>query len=363
MKSSILRTLSFCGLMALTLSACQLGTTSTDNSTGDVATAIASTSSQLASGSSFSLSGTTSTSTGTGSNATGMGPGGHHKGPGGPHDHGMLDGTSFLAIDDNLLAIIDAETAGDFRGMRMHAIGGATVTNYDASGNVVTMTPPTQNSGPEGCSFSGKQFPKFDSLLAKIAKTVIDYGSGVTQTHGTTSITRSGKMTITRSGSGTSHTETITFDNYKVNGSLIQGTKTRISSMDETTGNGTSSTSVDGGKITFSDGTTASWTSTRKRTSSITLDAYNRPSSGTISTDGSTIVTGSDGSTIYSHNITKTLVENVACGPERHGPVSGVVEAAYKSDKVSVDFGDGSCSNRTVTVTLNGVSTTQTIGF
>ena len=362
MKSSFLKPFALAGLMALAMTACKLGSTP-DNSAGDTASAVASTSSQLASSSSFSLSGT-STSTGSGmSGPGGMGPGGHH-GPGGPHDHGMLDGTSFLAIDDNLLAIIDAETAGDFRGMRMHEMGGATVTNYDASGNVVTMAPPPMNGGgPEGCSFSGKQFPKFDSLLAKIAKTVIDYGSGVTMSHGTTSITRSGKMIITRSGSGTTHTEVITFDSYKVNGSLIQGTKTRISTFDATTGNGISSTSVTDGKITFSDGTSATWTSARKRTSSITLDADNRPSSGTISTDGSTVVTGADGTTIYSHNITKTLIENIACGPERHGPVSGVVEAAYKSDKVSVDFGDGSCSNRTVTVTLNGVATTQTIGF
>jgi hypothetical protein len=319
-------------------------------------TDVAQTSSQLASGASFIISGSSSDSIANGN----RGP--HHKGPGGhggPHD--LIDGTSLLAPTDELLAIVDAESAGDFRGLRMHANGGATVTNYDASGNTVSLPQPAQNSGgPEGCSFSGKQFPQFDSLLAKVAKTVIDFGSGVTQNHGSASITRSGKITITRTGSSASRTETITFENYKVNGASIVGVKTRISTFDSSSGSGSSTTNVVNGKITFSDGTVSTWVSTKKRASAIILDSNNHPSSGQVVTEGSSSVTATDGTVIYSHTITSPVIENIAC--RRHTPVSGVVSTVYRTDSVSVDFGNGDCDSTTVSVTLNGVATTKELG-
>ena len=317
-------------------------------------TDVAQTSGQLASGSSFTHSGSSS----------GSGPDGGHggmggrKGPGGP---GMIDGTGLFTATDELLAIVDAESAGDFRGFRMQAMGGATVTNYDASGNSITMTPPAQNAGgPEGCSFSGKQFPKYDSMLAKIAKTVIDFGSGVTHTKGETTITRSGKIIVTRSGDSTTHTEIVTYENYKVNGASIEGTKTRISTFNSATGKGSSTTNVSGGKITFSDGTVASWVSSRSRVSEITFDSNNRPVSGTITTTGSVSVTSTDGDVIYSHKVTSPIIEDLSCKQKR-GPVSGTVQTTYRTDVVSIDFGDGSCNNTRATVTLNGVVQTNKI--
>jgi hypothetical protein len=310
-----------------------------------VLTNVAQTSSQLASGTSFTLSGSSSDSGGI--RPDGMGG---RKGPGGP---GMIDGTGLFTATDELLAIVDAESAGDFRGFRMQAAGGATVTNYDASGNVVTLSPPAQNSGgPEGCSFSGKQFPKFDSLLAKVAKTVVDFGTGVTHQKGNTTITRAGKIIITRTGDSSSHTETITFDNYTVNGAAIAGTKTRVSTFDSTTGKGSSTTNVSGGKITFCDATVASWVSNRSRVSAITLDSNGRPTSGTITTEGSSTITSTTGDVIYSHKVTKAIIEDLSC--RMHKPVSGTVQTTYHTDVVSIDFGDGSCSNTKATVTLNG---------
>jgi len=90
-----------------------------------------------------------------------------------------------------------------------------------------------------------------------------------------------------------------------VNKQQHRGTKTRISTFDSSTGIGQSITTVTDGKITFSDGTTATWTSSRQRDSQITLDsATMHPSSGTIVTTASTSVTsGSD--VIYSHVTTK----------------------------------------------------------
>lgn len=324
---------------------------------------IAQTSGQLASGTSFQITGSSTDSTGS----SGMLGGGMHRGKhgaGGPGGHGkhkgILDGLRLLAPTEELLAIVDAETAGDIRGLRIAARGGATVTHYDAAGAVVTL--PLEGDGPQGCSFSGKQFPKSDSLLATIVKTEIDYGSGSTFKRDSITITRSGKITITRSGDKSNHTEVITFENYLVNGYQIQGTKTRVSTFDSATGSGTSNTSVANGKIIFPDGSVTSWASTKSRVSDITLNDSGKPASGTITTQVNSSVTLSDGTVIYSHKTTAPLVENLACEGRRHGPVSGVLETIYRDDTVVVDYGDGTCGNTTISISLNGVTTTKTIG-
>jgi len=320
-------------------------------------TAVGQTSAQLASGTSFSIA---SLTTGNGGPMGQGGPGGQ----GGPHGHGpgmgsLLSGTDFLTPTNELVAVVDAESAGDIRGLRMFGNSGAKITNYDASGNVVTMTPPSMNAGPEGASFSCGQFPHSDSLLSKIAKTVIDYGSGVSVQHDSITITRAGKIIIERSASDGTHTEVISFENYSVNNNAIEGTKTRTSTFDSTTGSGKSTTTVANGKITFNDGTVATWTSSRERVTQVTIDpSTNRPSSGSVVSTAS--VTVGD---IYSHITTKAVTEDLSCGRERHWPVSGTIETKYKSNDIVIDFGDGSCSNKTVSVTINGVTTTKTIGM
>src|ERR1044071_8155068 len=214
---------------------------------------VAQTSGQLASGTDFNIEGSSSCdSTGTGNHGPGNGPHGH--GPGGPggRNAGILDGLNLLAPTDELFRSVDAESASDIRGLRVSHNGGATITNYDAYGNEVSLPLPGKN-GPQGCSFSVKQFPAMDSLLSKIAKTVIDFGSGVTFKRDTVEIVRSGKIVITRAFNGPIVIETTTFENYTVNGIKIEGTKTRTSSFDQSTNSGTSTTSVTGGKITLSD--------------------------------------------------------------------------------------------------------------
>ena len=162
--------------------------------------------------------------------------------------------------------------------------------------------------------------------------------------------------------SGQTRTEKITFENYSVNSNSIEGTKTRISSFDSSTGKGQSITTVTDGKITFSDGTAATWTSSSERDSQIILDsATMHPSSGTIVTIASTSVSSSSG-VIYSHVTTKAVTEDLSCGRARHWPVSGTIETKYGSDDVITDFGDGSCSNKTISITINGVTTSKTIG-
>lgn len=248
------------------------------------------------------------------------------------------------------------------RGLRMYGRGGARITNYDANGNIVSLPVPAEN-GPEGISFSGGQFPQYDSLLKKIVKTVIDFGSGVIVRHDSIAITRVGKIIITRTKNGQVLTETVAFENYSVNNNKIEGTKTRVNNFDPTTGKGSSYTTVTNGKITFSDGTVATWASTKQRTTDIVIDAITkRPSSGSIVTTAVTTVTATDGTLIYSHNTINPIIENLACGQSHHWPVSGTVETIYRTQTISVDFGNGSCSNKTITITIDGVSATKTIG-
>ncbi|MBY0435280.1 MAG: hypothetical protein K2U26_14320, partial [Cyclobacteriaceae bacterium] len=154
----------------------------------------------------------------------------------------------------------------------------------------------------------------------------------------------------------------VTYENYKVNSIQIKGTKTRTSYLDSNTGVGQSTTNVVGGKITLADGSVATWTSVKKRTFNITVDANNKPTSGTITTEGSSSVKLSDGRVLFSNTITTPIIENVACGRDKRSPASGVVATVYKTDTVVIDFGDGSCSNKIVTVTINGVVSTQTVG-
>jgi hypothetical protein len=287
-------------------------TSTTSQSAEALTMAVAETSGQLASGTSFNLD-------------SGNRP---HHGPRRKHP-GILDGLNLIAPTDELLAIVDAESASDVRGLRLSKNGGATITNYDGDGNEVTVEMPATD-GPQGCSFSGHQFPESDSLLATIVRTEINFGSGVTYRRDTIEITRTGKITIERTIDRTTITETTTFENYTVNGTRIEGTKTRVSTFDAETDSGSSTTSVADGKITFPDGTTATWTSDRSRVSDI--------AAGKITTEVNTSV-------------------------EANGTVvSGVVEVLYRENSISIDFGDGSCTNRTVTINVNGKVTTKTIG-
>lgn len=357
MNKLILKSLTVLGIAGVSLMSCNKeGVSSSNTGVSSTILAVSQTSSQLASGTSFSVQTTSS-----GSSIDTTQTPSHH---GHCKNEGMgsfLNGTDFLTPTNELVAIVDAESAGDMRGLRMYGRGGATITNYDANGNVVSLPIPAKG-GPEGVSFSGGQFPKIDTLLSKIVKTVVDFGSGVTVKHDSVTITRSGKIIITRSKSGTTRTETITFENYFVNGNAIEGTKTRVSTYDVTTGQGNSTTSVTGGKITFSDGTVASWTSDKQRVTNITLDATtSRPVSGTIVTTASTKVTATDGTVIYSHTTTNPITEDVSCGESHRWPVSGTVETVYRTNTVIVDFGAGTCSSRTITITINGVTTTHTI--
>lgn len=331
---------------------------------------LAQTSGQLASGTSFTISGnslqmgtinarvieTSEVAKGPGGMGgpmgLGLGKGGHK---------GIMDGLNLLAPNDEILAIIDAETAGEVRGFRMHKFGGATITHYDAAGKVVNFPIFATPDGPHG-GHSGNQFPELDSLLNLVVKTKVDFGTGVTITKNEQKIIRKGVIVIERKKDGKILTETIEFQNYSVNDIKISGTKKTVSEFDRTTGKGSVISSIANGKIVFAEGESATWTSEKSRKSEIIRgEGGKKPVSGSIVTEVKTkIATASK--TIYSHETTNPLTIDLSCQGRRRGPISGKVETIYRDNTITVDYGNGSCTNQTITVTVNGETTTKTIG-
>ena len=159
--------------------------------------------------------------------------------------------------------------------------------------------------------------------------------------------------------------EVVTFENYSVNDNKIEGTKTRVSKLNLLTGYGESNTVVTDGKITFSDGSVATWTSEKQRVTQIDIaladgDEFHR--SGTITTTVNSAVTLEGGAVIYAHKTNEPLVRNMECArARRKGPVSGELETVYRDTTVVVTYGDGTCENRTVTITVNGVQVTPEV--
>jgi hypothetical protein len=329
-----------------------------------LATDIAQTSGQLASGTSFILSGnsflTGSISARVAETAHAGVPGAVNQGKGG--HKGIIDGLNLLAPNDELLAIIDAESAGDMRGFRLFRYGGAEITHYDSTGKLVVLPDFNAVDGPHG-GHSGNQFPELDSLLRLIVKSKIDYKTGVTITRNDNKITRSGVIVIERKKSGTILTETIDFQNYAVNDIKISGKKTIVSDFNKTTGKGTVSSTVANGKFVFASGETAVWTSTKSRQSEVQRSSDNRrPISGTILIQVKSSIVSSSGAVIYSHQTTVPLKIDLSCQGKRRGPIAGKIDTKYRDNTIAVDYGDGSCENQTITITVNGETKTKTIG-
>ncbi|RIW14000.1 hypothetical protein D0X99_14410 [Algoriphagus lacus] len=332
---------------------------------------LAQTSGQLASGTSFAISGNSSQTGGinariSDNSEASHGPGGMGglkglgKGKGG--HKGIMDGLNLLAPNDEILAIIDAESAGEIRGFRVYKFGGATITHYDAEGETVVLPAFGSADGPHA-GHSGNQFPQLDSLLALIVKTEVDFGDGVTITRHEQEITRAGKIIIERNKVGNKLTELVTFEGYSVNDIQISGKKTTVSEFDKNTGKGSVLSSVANGKFVFADGEEAVWTSEKSRQSEVVRsEDSRRPVSGTIVTKVKTTIIATDGTVIYSHETTTPLEIDLSCEGKRRGPVLGAVKTVYRDNTITVNYGDGSCSNQTITITVNGETTTKTIG-
>lgn len=180
-------------------------------------------------------------------------------------------------------------------------------------------------------------------------------------------INRRGKMIIIHTGkyreAGSSHT--ITFDSFYEDDNKIEGTKTVINKGLNGSGQMYWTISVVGGKITYSDATSASWASERTRTQTAGQATVGR--GGWI--DDEYDIIGNGGGTSVK-GVTYTAEIKIALHKKVRGCkrfTSGVLEivpTGTSGYKRQIDFGNGACDNQaTVTVFKGNKTKTYTITF
>lgn len=180
----------------------------------------------------------------------------------------------------------------------------------------------------------------------------IDYGDG--STCDSTDV-KKGKITdtftyiLTRGDSVTfTSTETLTFEGFVRDSVQLDGTFTvkKINRQSKTVG-------AQGAKITYPDGTSASWSGALTYT--YDLGEHYKWKDNTIHVTGSITGTNREG-VDFSLVITEELIFKYTCGGRhKFHPVSGVVEVTVSGVLSTIDFGDGSCDNK-YSVTANGAT-------
>ncbi len=256
--------------------------------------------------------------------------------------------------DPNLQVISIAERLGERMNFWLFSALGAKVTQIDENGESVEIEISNRSENRFG-------FRKRDESTPKIAQTIIDFGEGISIERGQVSLSMSGNLTINRSFSDNQLTETISFENLVINGASVTGTKTSVRTFDKETGEGEVSSTVSGGKFTFSDGTTVDWVSSKSRNISIEINEDGRPTSGSSTSEGETSIISSDGTVLYSYKTTNPIQTDLSCTVGRgRKPVSGSVETTYGDNTVVVDFGSGECVN-SISVTINGTTVNRSI--
>ena len=283
-----------------------------------------------------------------------------------------IDGISLIAINDTLLAITDFENVNEnIKNINAFIYGGGTVTHYDASGNVITglnvnipISGIYSSIGKKrgGGAYLYREITNIDSLFSTIAKTEINYGTGVSIINHLDTVLRSGKIVITRSGTYPNITENINFENYFVNGIGITGTKTIAKSktkINDTTF--TFTNQVNGtGTLVFTNGSVANIKLNRSRTNNYIISlTTNKIIGGTITTTANNALTTSDNYEIYKYVTTTPVVEDLSCTTRRK-PSNGLITINYLNNLITINLA-GSCSSYTITITINGVVTTKTI--
>lgn len=188
------------------------------------------------------------------------------------------------------------------------------------------------------------------TLLNPRGMITIDFGSGCQDK---ANMIRKGKIRVTYSGRRFmpgSSTET-TFIGYEVNGTKIEGMRTITNQSGSLEARPIFETNMQGGKITWSDGSAT----TREEIIRREWIRGNNPANDVWFVTGS--ATGTNRAGIeYVSTITKALVYKKLCAVSKvFKPVEGTKEIVVRDKKVTVDYGDGAC-DKTVTITVNGQS-------
>lgn len=322
---------------------------------------VAELSSQLSSGTDISISSSGDEISRNGSRPDGASYGNRPTGTGGgrpegasyggrPED-GRQGGMGFQQYNDDpkllVLSIIDRI------GIRMNfgyfASLGAEVTHYDENGTLVELE---QTERPERGAWQNRDMPQ-------IAQTIIDFEEGVNVDRGMVSLSFAGMITIDRSYENSGLTEVFNFQGFSINGASVEGTNSVTRSFNSDTKEGNLSSIITNGKITFADGASADWVSTKNRSMSIILEeGEERPTSATSTSTGETTLATSEGEILYSHSTTSPIVSDMSCSSHGRKPSSGSVETIYGDNIITIDFGDGQCSSF-ITITINGTVFTR----
>lgn len=205
----------------------------------------------------------------------------------------------------------------------------------------------TEASNPSGGRLSGNFMVCTDISLDLMEKSItVDFGEGCEDPRGRI---RKGKIIITYSGFyfETGSVITTTFENFEIDGLQIEGTRT-VTNVSEANDNiPIFSVKIEGGKVTWPDGTFA--TREANRTKSWT-------SASTPLNDEFQIEGTANGITragrAYKATITEKIIFRIACANDRiFIPVQGGKDIEIDGSlTITVDYGDGTCDN-TVTIT------------
>lgn len=178
----------------------------------------------------------------------------------------------------------------------------------------------------------------------------LDFGDGCTDGHGNV---RKGKITISHTGSFflAGSTTVMTFIDYSINDIKVEGKRTVVNITESDQEPLKFSVMLEGGKVTWTDGSFATREVDHVRVWERALNPINDRIlvSGTAS--GST-----RRGVAYASAISEDLVFVRNCRRSRRAglPVAGINVITTTNKVITLDFGDGECDNE-VSVTVNGV--------
>lgn len=170
-------------------------------------------------------------------------------------------------------------------------------------------------------------------------KITIDFGSGCTSENGTI---RKGKIMLSYNGNLLFPGAKVvaTFDDYEVNGFVLEGVRTLLNKSVDLESNSISlEIKVENAKVTWPDNTFVTFSSNETRKIEFTSEGYIATAKGTasgISKEGFA----------YTSVVTTPLEITQKClDSGKTVPSSGMINFKYDNMEVTVDYGDGTCDN------------------
>ncbi len=229
-----------------------------------------------------------------------------------------LEAVSIEAADDAVLseALFDDAFASLEIATLVAEIGTKSATVVDSC-PLITVTSPGQDFWPRNI--------------------VIDYGTGCT---GLNDVVRSGKIIVTLSAPRreVGSVRSLTFEEYSVNGAMVEGTKTVTNLGLNSNQNTVFQVALSGGKITFSDEKSITREFVREREYIAGYDTWS-PWDDRCLITGMATGTNLDG-LAYTHTITSALEWHAACRFIVGGSITFNIEGV---EPFVLDYGAGEC--------------------